>query len=49
MLLDARHDLDALPVPQDRQMRVTAARLVELYDAWGKRDKAAAFRALLVS
>jgi serine/threonine protein kinase/Tfp pilus assembly protein PilF len=46
VLLDARRDLDALPRPHGREIRATITRLVELYDAWGKPDRAAAYRAL---
>jgi serine/threonine protein kinase/tetratricopeptide (TPR) repeat protein len=48
VLLDARRDLEALPA-SPREVRATLTRLVDLYDAWGKRDRAAAYRALLAS
>ena len=44
MLLEARRDLDALPGVHDREIKATITRLVELYDAWGKPDRAAAYR-----
>ena len=38
------------PCPaQDRETKATLTRLVALYDAWGRPDKAAAYRALLAS
>lgn len=49
MLLDARRDLDALRPPPRRDIDANLARLVQLYDAWGKRDKAAMYRAQLAS
>ena len=47
VLLDARRDLQAMPDPQDRDARSTLTRLVALYEAWGRPDKAATYRALL--
>ena len=47
VLLDARHDLDAMPRPHGRELKATMARLITLYDAWGKPGKAAEYRALL--
>jgi hypothetical protein len=47
VLLDARHDLDAMPRPHRRELKATMARLITLYDAWGKPGKAAEYRALL--
>jgi len=49
MLLDARRDLDLAPHPLRRYVNDTVLRLVQLYDAWGKPDKASAYRALLKS
>jgi tetratricopeptide (TPR) repeat protein len=48
-LLDARRQLEALPAAGGAEMKVAIARLIELYVAWGKRDKAASFRTLLGS
>jgi hypothetical protein len=48
MLLDAQRDLAASPSLQ-RETTVTIGRLVDLYEAWGKHEKAAEFRALLHS
>jgi eukaryotic-like serine/threonine-protein kinase len=47
VLLDARRELDTQPRPQARDVRATITGLVQLYDAWGKRDAAAAYRARL--
>lgn len=49
VLLDARRGLEATPSPPARDVRATINRLVELYDAWGKPDRAAVYRALLAS
>ena len=49
VLLDARRQLEALPASGGAEMKVAIARLIELYVAWGRTDKAAAFRALLGS
>jgi len=43
-LLEARRDLDATAGPQSRDLAATDIRLVALYDAWGRPDKAAAYR-----
>ena len=43
VLLDARRDLQAEP-GQDREVRATRSRLVALYEAWGRPDKAAAYK-----
>ncbi len=48
-LLDARRQLEALPAGGGAEMKVAIARLIELYVAWGKTDKAASFRTLLGS
>jgi len=49
VLLDARGDLASLTPSQPVAVKTTLARLVELYVAWGKRDRAATYRALLGS
>jgi len=49
VLLDARRDLEAMPTRRDNDRDVTIKRLVHLYDAWGKHDKAAASRAQLTA
>jgi tetratricopeptide (TPR) repeat protein len=49
VLLGARRDLDAQPQPPARDVKATLAGLVQLYETWGKRDTAAAFRARLAS
>ena len=49
VLLEARHEVEMQPQPQARDVKATIAGLVQLYDAWGKRDAAAAYRARLVS
>ena len=49
ILLDARRELNARPNPPARDVRATLAGLVQLYDAWGRSDVAAAYRALLRS
>jgi hypothetical protein len=49
LLLQSRRDLDALPSPPPREVRATITRLVDLYTAWGRRDDAARYRALLGS
>ena len=48
-LLDAHRDFKDLPGPLGRDARAILARLVALYDAWGRPDKAAEYRALLTS
>ena len=48
LLLEARRDLEAPGAP-DREASATLRRLIELYDAWGDPDRAAAYRALLTS
>jgi tetratricopeptide (TPR) repeat protein len=47
MLLDAHRDLGAVPHSRDAVANIT--RLVALYDAWGRPDKAAEYRPLLSS
>ena len=49
VLLDARRDLEAMPAPPRRDVETTLTRLVALYDAWGKPDRAAAYRTRLAS
>jgi hypothetical protein len=49
VLLDARGDLASLRAPQPVAMKATLTRLVELYTAWGKQERAATYRALLGS
>ena len=49
VLLETRRDLEALPSSRRTELQTTIARLVELYSAWGKREQAAAYRALLGS
>jgi serine/threonine protein kinase/tetratricopeptide (TPR) repeat protein len=46
LLLDARRDLEAMSAPP-RERNVTISRLIELYDAWRKPEKAALHRAKL--
>ena len=41
VLLDANRDFKDLPGPKDRDARTTLTRLVALYEAWGRPDKAA--------
>jgi hypothetical protein len=48
VLLEAEHDLAASSALQ-RELTVTIRRLVDLYDAWGRGDKAAAYRQRLHS
>ena len=49
VLLKARRDLDTQPQPPARDVKATMNALVRLYDAWGKRDAAAVYRARLAS
>jgi serine/threonine protein kinase/tetratricopeptide (TPR) repeat protein len=49
MLLEARRDLEAMPAPRSADLKITISRLVQLYAAWGKQDRAAAYRSLLGS
>jgi eukaryotic-like serine/threonine-protein kinase len=48
-LLDARRELESVPAPARSDMKITLTRLVDLYAAWGKHEKAAGYRALLGS
>ena len=49
VLLEAEHDLRSSPITADAELKTAITRLVDLYVAWGKRDKASAYRALLRS
>ena len=46
-LLDARRDLESLPAMGGAEMKNAYSRLVDLYFAWGRPERAASFRALL--
>ena len=41
VLLEARRDLEALSPSPGRDVQATIARIIDLYVAWGKHDKAA--------
>jgi len=47
LLLEARRELEAMPSPPRRELRATLTRFVELYRAWGKPERASAYRAAL--
>jgi hypothetical protein len=47
VLLEARRDLDGQPRPSARDVKTTIGGLVQLYEAWGKPEAAAAYRARL--
>jgi tetratricopeptide (TPR) repeat protein len=49
LLLAARHDLEITPGAQSPEAKATIARLVALYVAWGRPEKAEAYRKLLPS
>jgi eukaryotic-like serine/threonine-protein kinase len=49
VLLAARRELVDQPLSAARDMKATITGLVQLYEAWGKGETAAAFRALLTS
>ncbi len=49
VLLDARRDLQAMSPSPAHDIRTTVGRLADLYAAWGKPDRAAAYRAQLAS
>ena len=49
VLLEARGDLAAVSPPSRRDVHETISRLIDLYVAWGKPDKAARYRVLLAS
>jgi eukaryotic-like serine/threonine-protein kinase len=44
VLLDTRRELEAMPAPPRRDLHATITRLTELYEAWGKPEKAAIYR-----
>jgi eukaryotic-like serine/threonine-protein kinase len=46
-LLDALHDLRAMPSPSRRDINETIIRLIQLYEAWGMPERAATYRAAL--
>ena len=47
VLLDARRELDLQPQPSARDVTATNTALVQLYEAWGKREAAVTYRAHL--
>jgi eukaryotic-like serine/threonine-protein kinase len=49
VLLEARRDLNLEPQASPRDVTATITGLVQLYEAWGKRETAAAYRARLAS
>jgi tetratricopeptide (TPR) repeat protein len=49
VLLRARRDLAAQATPRARDVKATLTGLVQLYEAWGRTDAAATYRALLPS
>lgn len=49
VLLDALHDLHAMPSPPRRDVTDTVTGLIHLYEAWGTPDRALAYRVLLTS
>ena len=49
VLLDARRELDTQARPAARDVKATITGLVQLYEAWGRPDAAAAYRARLAS
>ena len=46
LLIDAHRVLKDIPGPQGREAKATVSRLVALYQAWGRPEKAAAYRAV---
>ncbi len=46
LLVDAQSVLKDIPGPQGREARATLTRLVALYEAWGRPEKATPYRAL---
>jgi serine/threonine-protein kinase len=46
-LLDAQRNLESMPAPPREDLTVTLNRLIELYDAWQKPERAAVYRAQL--
>ena len=49
LMLEARRDLEVLSPARPNDMKVTLGRLVDLYVAWGKPDRAAEHRSLLAA
>jgi serine/threonine protein kinase/tetratricopeptide (TPR) repeat protein len=49
VLLEARRDLEAQTSPSARDVKTTIGGLARLYEAWGKHEAAAAYRARLAS
>ena len=49
VLLESRRELEALSPTPRTDVRTTAVRLADLYTAWGRRDEAARYRALLAT
>src|SRR5262249_40504092 len=49
VLLEARRDLEALSPPSRRDIDANTTRFIDLYVAWGKRDKADHYRELVGS
>src|SRR5262249_47444319 len=47
VLLDALHDLEAMPSPRRRDVHNTISRLMQLYEARGLPERAAEYRAAL--
>ena len=46
-LLDARREIDSSSARRLDELRITIERLVQLYTAWGKHERAAAYRSML--
>jgi serine/threonine protein kinase/tetratricopeptide (TPR) repeat protein len=49
LLLESHRELEAQATPRPRDVNATLAALVRLYEAWGRPDAAATYRALLSS
>lgn len=49
LLIEARRDLEAMPSPPRDALQATFTRLVELYRAWGRPDRAADYRTQLAA
>ena len=49
ILVETSRELERLPHPPARDVTATLTGLVQLYDAWGRRDAAASYRARLAS
>jgi hypothetical protein len=47
VLLEAQRDIEAARPRREAERRVTLARLVDLYTAWGKPARAAVYKTLL--